>query len=421
MSPGLLVAWLAACEGEVPPPPVDPACGDEERAVPPAVASALPAVAPAPRGALRRSPYATPLPADAAAAADVLSAHVRRDVLRRDNAWATAHALLALGADAALPDGTSAIDAVFAGFAEREGERVVFPRTRDGLPVEPHTGLILKTLVELGVGPERTVPVAGRPVPLADVWRGALGAVWIDGDRSSFASPRDTPWTLHALAAWAPPGATWSVAGRAQTVDALTDAVVATLVADTAFLAEARATGQPFQKRGQGIFAHPCGGAHLLQGAAAAVGFGFGSAASRAAMTEQAQLHLWRFPREVAILDDAVARAPAELQLVLEVQRLKFAGHHLETVHALAVHGLLPVDDAQVRASLDAGVAEVVKAVRTITERDRAFERLDEVRAARAQTWLDLLGDAAHALHGLRVHAGDADVLALAPAAVPAR
>lgn len=422
MRRGLLVAWLVACGGGSSSVPVDPPCSahPEGSAASPAPA-ALPDVLPAPRGVLRASPYAAPLSAEAVAVAGVLDAHVRTHVLRADNAWSTAHALLALGTDASFPDGVSAIDATFAGFALRDGERVAFPRSRDGQPVEPHAGLILKTLVELGVEPERTVPVGAGRVPLADVWRGTLGAAWIEGGRSSFSSPRDTPWTLHALAAWAPPGAAWSSAGHPQTLDSLTDAVVGTLVADTAFLAAARAEGTSFQKRGQGIFAHPCGGAHLLQGAAVAVGFGFGAGSTRAAVVEQARLHLWRFPRELAILDDAVARAPAELRLVLEVQRLKFAGHHLETLHQLAVHGLLPDGDPEVRASLDAGVTEVIRAVRTLTGEQHAFERLDEIRAARAQTWLDLLGDSAHALHGLRVHAGETKLLALAPPPAPPR
>jgi hypothetical protein len=423
MRRGLLVAWLVACGGDVPSTPVDPPCSAHlEGSAGPLPASALPELLPAPRGVLRPSPYAAPLSTEALAAAGVLEAHVRAHVLRADNAWSTAHALLALGPDAAFPDGASAIDATFARFAVRDGARVTFPRSRDGQPVEPHTGLVLKTLVELGVGPERTVPVGDGRVPLADVWRGNLAAAWIDGDRTSFTSPRDTPWTLHALAAWAPPGAAWTPAGHPeQTLDALTEAVVGTLVADTAFLAAARASGASFQKRGQGIFAHPCGGAHLLQGAAVAVGFGFGAQATRAAVVEQARLHLWRFPRELAILDAAVARAPADLRLVLEVQRLKFAGHHLETLHQLAVQGLLPADDAEVRASLEAGLAEVVRAVGTLAGGHRAFERLDEIRAARAQTWLDLLGDSAHALHGLRVHAGEAKLLALDPASSPTR
>lgn len=402
MSLGLAL-WLAACTGGS--PVVEPP-RPERTASQGAPQSDLPEVWPVVSRVRVTSPYAVAPDAEAVRRRELLLDVVRRNGLDPENGWSLSHALLAMGAEARLPDGAMIVDHLFARFAERRpGGGLSFPRKAGGHPVEPHEGLVVKTLIELEVPPERVVRVQGEPATVADLWRGQLAEAWVAGDQMAFSSWKDTPWTLQALATWAPPGLTWTAAGRAMQLDAFTHAVVDQLVADTAFLSEARASGTAFQKRGQGIFGHPCGGAHLLQGVASAVAYGFGEPGDAERLREQASLVVWRFPRELAILDDALARAPQDLHLILHVQRLKFAGHHLETVHRLAALGLLPPGDAEVADSLAQARSALAGAVTSIVA-SGALEQMSEVRRGREQTFLDLVGDSAHAAHGLALDAG---------------
>lgn len=349
-----------------------------------------------------KSPLAT-LSGDA----DRIRAHlepvVRTWGLDPDNAWAIGHAVLALGPDAKLPNGAGAVDHIFETWAQRSGEAVVFPRTVDGVPVEPHRDLMLKVMVDAGVAPDREVKVAGTPTTVAQLWRTSTARTWVDATGTSAASFNDLAWTLHGVSAWSPPDLRWTAEGRQASVDGLTHAVVQTLVADTAFMAHAHKAGQPLEKRGQGIFAYTCGGAHFLQAAAHAVARGFGERGDGDILRAQAELMNWRFDEELRITDEAIEGHP-EYALLLQVQRLKFVGHYLETIHRLAALGFLEVNDANreraQRARVELG--------RTV-DRLRAmgvYDRMPSIRAEREQTYLDLVGDSAHAIRGLDLSTG---------------
>ncbi len=406
----LPLAVLLACGG----PPTAP----ERQAAPlapvaPQEAAPRPPPAPVLRHVPQASPYArTPSPELGAARASMTS-FVAAEILRDPgNGWALAHGLLALGPDARMEGGEPVADALLSRFARRAGtDQVQIPRrSSTGAPLEPHEALVLKTLVELGFPPSHRVTVEGADASLADLWRGEVGSAWVEGGAMSFTSWGDTPWLLSSAATWAPAAFTWSAAGHTTTLDGFTHAAVVQLQADTDFLQRARAGSEPLQKRGQGIFGHPCGGAHFLQGVATAVAYGFGQPEDRAVLEAQARLHLWRFGQELAILDAAATAAPATFGLVLDIQRLKFAGHHLETIHRLATLGLLPPGDAEVEASLASGRAEILRAVASLEARG-SYAHPEQVRAEREQSWLDLLGDSAHAVRGLQLDAGLATTL----------
>lgn len=355
------------------------------------------------------SPYAEPLDADADAVRARLEAVVRAHGLDPTNPWAVGHALVGLGGDAALPDGGSAVDHLFAAFAERVPGGVAFPRSRGSVRIEPHAGLTLKVLTDVGVPPTRAVTVQGAPATVADLWTGALATAWVDGAKVWTGTWNDTPWVLQGLSAWAPPGLSWTTGdGHTTDLDGWTHASVVQLEADTAFLAEARDRGTGFEKRRQGIFAYTCGGAHLLQGTAAAVARGFGEPEDRARMDAQARLQIYRFGPELAQVDALVARAP-EHRLLLMVQRLKFTGHHLETLHRFAAWGLVPAEDAQVRASMADAQRELIQTVHAL-EAMGVFDRMAEVRLQSEQIYLDLVGDGAHALRALNLASGAASL-----------
>ncbi len=403
------LALLIACSGgEAPSVPVAPAPSAAPRSpgtVVPEVAWRLPE-----RDARTPAPLA---PSDDVAATRALLAEVVRVyALDPENPWAVAHGLLALGPDLTLTNGVSAVDFLFAEYAQEvtvgDASLLRFPTARGAIRIEPHTDLLLKSFAAAGLSPEREVVAAEKPHRLGDLYRGALARTWVDGARVSASGAwNDTPWTLQGLATWAPSELAWTADGHEMTLDGLTHAVVVKLDAEYAFIRKALAEGGTFEKRGQGIFAYTCGGAHLLQGAAYAVARGFGEEGDRATVQAQIPALYARVDVELAQVDAAL-RARPDYTVILLVQRLKFLGHFLETAHTLAALGLYTPDAAQ-RAKLDQAAAQLVATVAVIHQ-GKLFERLPELRAKDEQVYLDLVGDAAHALRGLDLALGESGV-----------
>ena len=186
-------------------------------------------------------------------------------------------------------------------------------------------------------------------------------------------------------------------------LEGLTDAVVQRLVQEDAFLAEAMKQGVAVQKRGQGIFAYTCGGAHFIQGAGYAVARGFGSQSTREAFENDIPVLFYRFDMELAQVD-ALFESNPEYALILLEQRLKFTGHFVESAYKLAALGLyVPTDDQ--KAIMDRAMDELVRTVE-ILERGEVFAKLDEIRQQDEQRYLDFVGDSAHAVRGIDLALG---------------
>lgn len=407
-----LVALLA-CGDPAPPAPADDPKSAKASPTPAPAPEQAPAVTPRPPERRATSPAAHPPSTELARAREVLANVVAAHALVPDNPWAVAHGMLALGTAVKLNDGRDPIDALFADYAEPfevGGDTLLrFPqkRARPGatdIRIEPHTDLLLKAFTEGDVAPDRVVRVGDRELPVLALYRGSLYRTWVDGEQVSAQSWNDTPWTLQALAAWAPDDLAWTATGgRAMTLDGLTSGVVAKLHAETAFLRDAQASGGTFRKQGQGIFKYTCGGAHLLQGAGYAVARGFGTDDDRQRVQAQVPLHFWRFPLELAQVDAAMKTHP-EYGVLLLSQRLKFVGHFLETMHKLAALGLYVPDDGQ-RAVLATAEAELVRTV-TMLEKLKVLDNLGALATKNEQTYLDLVGDAAHAVRGVDLATG---------------
>lgn len=404
-----MLLLLLAC-AEAPPPAASP-----DPAPPVATKPAAPALdplpAPSPPTRAVRHPAPLTAPADLAPTRRWLEAVVDQRAVDPGNAWALAHAIAARGPDLALPDGKLVIDHLFETWAEPfevAGQTLLrFPSQVGEVRVEPHADLLLKTMVESGASPERLVRVHGEPTPIARLWQGSLRRSHFVPERnhSRYKSPDDIAWSLYGLSGWAPPGLRWQAEdGTPMALDTLTDFAAAVLKKETAFLAEARARGERFERRGQGIFRYTCGGAHLLGGLAQAVARGFGSPGARRILQEQAELQAWRFPIEAAGTT-AAAKALPEHRERLAVQRLKFAGHYLESSSQLLIQGQAEVGTA-LHQSQAAAIAELQAAVAELREL-RTFERMDELRRDNEQLYLDVVGDSSHALHGLKLVLGE--------------
>ena len=357
------------------------------------------------------SPAAIGLTPELAAARRLLAKVVEDHGRDPENPWAISHAMLALGPEIELTNGISAIDHVFAAYAEEVdvgGVGLVrLPRKRGSIRIEPHTDLLLKAFTESGVSPNRAVTVAGNPHTVGDLYRHSLSRAWVDGEGLSFDSWNDTPWALQALSTWAPEGYGWTADGHQMTMDAFTTAVVTRLHGETQFIRDGIASGETIEKRGQGIFSYTCGGAHLIQGAGWAVARGFGSAADRSSMEAEVPALFHRVGVELAQLDAALKQHPDYL-VVLLVQRMKFLGHLLESTHKLAALGIFAPTEAE-RTEMSRVAAQLVATVAMLHEQ-HVFDNLDKIRAASEQTYLDVIGDAAHSVRGIDLATGQASV-----------
>ena len=335
-----------------------------------------------------------------------------------DNPWAIGHGLLALGPSFELTNQQPAVDWLFSQYAEElqvpDGgpAYVVFPEKRGAQRIEPHTGLMLKVLTEIEVAPDRAVTVQGKAHTVGDLYRGVMISNYLApaANHASFQSPNDVPWALQGLAAWAPPGGTleWeAIDGTPMKLGDLSAFSTTVLIAESQELFKAMEAGADFEKRGQGIFGYTCGGAHLLQGSAYAVARGYGNDLMRKGITGQVPLMFYRLPRELQIYDRLMQKAPQHMALLL-VQRLKFLGHFLESMHKLAALGFYTPTPEQ-RRMLD-GAAEQLLLVVEGMEQQAIFAAMDGLRGEQEQLYLDVIGDSAHAIHGLELALGRAKV-----------
>jgi hypothetical protein len=332
---------------------------------------------------------------------DLLSAVVHDHLRDVDNPWAVAHALIVLGPDAKSETGERLIDGIFSRYAQPvvvgEETLIKFPAKRGRVRIEPHTDLILKALTEAGARPEMEVLVQGDTLTLEALYRNSL---WQTDQQ--IADYDDIPWTLQAIAGWAEPDLSWrNHQGQEMTLDAMTHAVANKLQEETAFLRVD--DGVPLQKRGQGIFKYTCGGAHLAQGAAYAVARGFGELEDRKTVEVSVDGWLRRLNFELKQIDAGLVSNP-EYRLVLLIQRMKFLGHLVETLHKMAGMNLMRVDE---RVSSAAYFAEeqLLLTVMTLAEQG-VFDNLSAINKKNEQMFFDVAGDAAHALRALQLARG---------------
>jgi hypothetical protein len=331
--------------------------------------------------------------------------------------WAVGHGMIALGPEFTLSNGKNATTYLFEIYAEEfmvDGHIFVrFPRSKGDIRVEFYKDFMLKVFVEIGVVPELAVTVSGQPHTLADLYRGALIQSSVDPvkNTSSYASPNDMPWSLQALAMWAPPsadgkGLRWVAAdGTPMSLHEFTLFNTSVLVQESQFLFEAMQAGADIQKRGQGIFRFTCGGAHLLQGVAYSAGRGHRTELSNKALQAQIALMFWRLPKELKVYDELMKKLDNPQHMVmLLIQRLKFTGHFLETMHKLAILGLYQ-PTAEQQALLKGAADQVVLTVEAL-DNQKVLDNLPALRQTSEQMFLDVIGDSAHAVRGLRLALG---------------
>jgi len=404
----ILLAWLFACSS-APEPKVPPPSSQAER---PSQAAAHRGEGEVPLGNL--SPAAvsgtiqTQIPAkltpELAEARAALAALVARDAGSSvQHPWALGHAVMALGPDLRVGD-ELAVDAIPREWGQVGPDGAIgFPASAGGVPVEPHPALFLKEYAELGLSPDKQAIFAGHSYPLADLWRSTLHRTWADKETTSYGAWNAMAWALHGIALWAPTGVSWDSTGHQMDLNTLTDQFVWAYKGANLALTQGMKTNTPVQKRGQGIFGWSCGGAHAFQSALVATSLGLGSDQSRAAMQEQIDVLFWRYGMELAQTDSAIEQAPQYMPLIL-VQRLKFVGHFLESVHRASALGVMEATPER-QAIAEKAMQDLIDTVQMVKKQGYLADP-SIVKKARHQSWLDLLGDSAHAIHAIDMATG---------------
>ncbi|NTX03669.1 hypothetical protein [Myxococcus sp. CA040A] len=320
------------------------------------------------------------------------------------NPWALAHGVVLEGQAFRASDGRLASDVMVSDFLRRTPASEDSPSkqpdlffessTPDGTPVEPHPALLVKTLLAAGQPLSQRFTTAWGTVTLREL----VEDVKRDFRMEQVASP-ESAWKLEVLSLSARPGDTFrDGTGRKVSVDAVMERALATLEAEQAALASGMKAGRPeVPKRGQGIYAHPCGGLHYFQAVAGWARHPSVRATWRPRLAAQVEVLLYRLDSETRQYETAWASAPTQREQVL-AQMLKFQGHLLETLGRFR-------DDIGWRPT--ARQQDTVERARRYLE--NTVRRMDEtgllaaptsVATRNRQLALDLVGDTCHAARG---------------------
>ncbi len=358
------------------------ACGTPEE--PPPEPTPAPVATPAPTPTPTPEPV-TPDPGAALGRA-ILGEVVDREAADPANAWALAHGILARGPDFTASDGRRAIDVLATDYLRDD---LSFPKSIGDRRVEPHTDLILKTLVEAGVPLD--APLAdGKPT-----LRALLEASQARFDRS-LPEPNDAPWSVQA---YCQSGASWDG------LEEVTSALLSKLEAETHFLRQAIVAGTSVEKRKQDIFAYTCGGAHLFGGAAACAAAGWPKEGNtKLRFDDLFDRYLFRVPLETDLVDASLKQYP-QLAPLLHNQDVKFLGHLLEVTAKAQRDGLWEPAEAEatVLDNVEARLlADVIILKQSGVYEPAAMETLAKDPST-FQLYLDLVGDASHAANALRI------------------
>jgi hypothetical protein len=388
-------------------------CGDAVplEPPPPAPIEKAPTAAPAPAVVLPGGAYR-------AESLKVLSDVIDREAGKPANAWALAHGVLAKGPEFGATDGRRAIDVLVKDFLKADkissfkGLQPYFPKsTDDGIPVEPHTDLVLKTLVDVGLGLEDPLTSKEGAPTLERLLRGSR--LRHDPDvaakgSTAFPKPDDVAWSIQAWCQATGAGApvSWTTAtGEQEHVDTVSLQQLEMLEAETWFMRQAMVEGGTVQKRRQGIFSFTCGGAHLFQSVAACAAVGHPANENvQKRVAAQLDIYIWRVALETGLIEEAMRQAP-KLAPVLYNQDVKFLGHFLESVGKAERDGLF-VPSAEQRNLIDDAETRLLAHVLQMSR--LGVYSADKLamwwgKEATRQFYLDVVGDACHAWSGLQL------------------
>ena len=313
--------------------------------------------------------------------------------------WVLAHGLAAFGKNFKAKKGGAAVDVISRGFLEehRIGGKVAyrsFPEHVGKTAVEPHRHLISKSMLEAGVPLSRKLKLKKGTVTLDQLVADAERTFVVPRTDAEW---RNFAWTFDTLLLAR--GKKGKVKSGTAAIDLreLALRVVHRVEAEQAFLVPLLQEGRPdkVKKRKQAIYAHSCGGIHLIQSAVRAAAYLQDENVNRI-MKQQLALLIFRWDAERRIYKTYGARDPASAVLII-IQELKFYGHLLETLALAQASGLLEAELA-IRVEVQHMAGDLVD---TINKMEGLYVKADELRKVHPQGYYDLLGDGCHAIRGL--------------------
>ncbi len=321
------------------------------------------------------------------------------------NPWALAHGITGLGKSHLASDGRRAADVIVSDFLQKnpgdQGSPYSFAKfAADRTPIEPHPNLLVKSLVESKLPDSTTFKMSsGEKVTLGELVKSVqIGFAHVPINEGYWLN---VGWTLDLLGSRLTPKTARFKNRAGQEIDfnEVMDDALAYLELAQAPIAAGMDQGLPeVPKRKQGIYSHSCGGLHLIQAVNAWARFPEVKKRWGKRLDRQIDVLFYRLGSEQRQYEAALAQAP-QYKLQLLTQMLKFYGHFLETTGRLvAENGFKPNvaqkrNIASARALLDYATVEL--------HGMGAFDTMDEIKKSQPQIYLDLIGDACHAAHGL--------------------
>lgn len=319
------------------------------------------------------------------------------------NPWSLAHGIVGMGPGFTAADGRNASQVIVSDFLEK-GPDGTFAFRRygdDKTPIDPHTNLLVKNMVQVGIKDSTRFKTKVGEVTLGqlveDVKQGFAHVP------QSEAYWKDAGWTLDVLAhRLTPKNAKFkNAAGKTIDFNEVMEDALAYLELANKDIAEGMDKKLPeVPKRKQGVYAHSCGALHLVQGVFHWARHPEVKKKWGKRLDRQMDVLFYRLGSEQRQYEAALNQAP-QYKLQLLTQMLKFYGHFLETTgRARKDMGFVPTvaqkrDIEKAKALLDWSTGELIEM--------GAYEKLDQIKASQPQVYLDLVGDACHAVNGLEL------------------
>ncbi len=331
-----------------------------------------------------------------------------------DNPWMLAHMLLAFGKDLRMPDGKLVIERIVESalqFREVKGQKIpYFPKGDDSHRIEPHPFMHTKIMLALGVPWDYRFKVHGQSVTLGQLHQGlvqSFPAALNEHQIPEFAWAFDAMYGRLPNQAWE-----WTNAeGEKVSFLPLLRSALLQLEADTRFLRELKAQGVTvIQKKRQGVHAHACGGMHFIQAMIRWSAFPGFQGRLQPYLANQIDLVFYRMQGEVALYQGMLKQYASTdskdpnanyYRFLLNLQQMKFLGHALETLMLAYRWGVWRPTTPQRKATRE-GVIQLLNAIETLQSLGFYNNPLP-IKQKAYQFYLDLIGDAGHAVHALRL------------------
>jgi hypothetical protein len=316
---------------------------------------------------------------------------VTQRALAVEDPWVLMHAVLPLGAEARFRD-EPALDVVARQWikpvARGSNTYPAFP-----LEIESHPNHFLEVMYATGVPSDRAFTTASGRFTRADLYRAARALFTPATDGSELS------WTVSVFTAEMPPDADRfeNAEGRPFTVAALVEA--ATQAAEVGY-ADTVAAMQGTKPYGRSALqGYACNGTHVVYGLLDALRHGYRGRDLALRTQRLLQAAIYRLGAEVDLIDRVLGASAEPLaRLNADAAKLQFLGHSLENL-AYAERNRLYTSSATEREAIAAAERELAALVHRLS----TVHDLDGLARQVPRAYRVLLGDACHALRGLRI------------------